>query len=56
MGTLHEDKCIFLSHLPQFLQWKMFQMKVVEKLEVHTLCSVIFFREDVPFIRKCGEI
>jgi hypothetical protein len=28
-----------------FLEWEMFQTKVVEKLKTHILCAVIFFRE-----------
>ena len=35
---------IFLSYLAHFfLERKMFQTKVVEKLETHILCSIIFF-------------
>jgi hypothetical protein len=26
-----------------FLEWAMFQIKVVEKIKTHILCSVIFF-------------
>ena len=38
------------SHLWQylaefFLEWEMFQMKVVEKMKTHILCSVTFFRK-----------
>ena len=31
------------SYLPQFLEWKMFQTKVVEKLETHIFCPSNFF-------------
>ena len=35
---------IFGSYLPQFfLEWKMFQTKVVEKIKTHILCSINFF-------------
>jgi hypothetical protein len=38
------------SHLWQylakfFLEWEMFQIKVVEKIKTHILCSVTFFSE-----------
>jgi hypothetical protein len=38
------------SHLWQylvklFLEWEMFQTKVVEKIKTHILCSVTFFRK-----------
>jgi hypothetical protein len=43
-GTLHEDQFTFLSYLAHFfLEWEMFQTKVVEKLETHVLCWVFFF-------------
>jgi hypothetical protein len=36
----------FRSYLAQlFLKWKIFQTKVVEKLEKNILCSVFFFRK-----------
>jgi hypothetical protein len=28
-----------------FLQWEMFQIKVAEKIKIHILCPVIFFRK-----------
>ena len=35
-----------LSYLTKFyLEWKMFQTKVVEKIKTHILCSVTFFRK-----------
>jgi len=34
----------FWSYLAQFfLEWEMFQTKVVEKIKTHVLCSVTFF-------------
>jgi len=36
----------FWSYLAQlFLEWEMFQTKVVEKIKTHILCSVTFFRK-----------
>ena len=48
------------SHLYQyvtefFLDWEIFQIKFVEKIEEYTLCSVIFFPKIVPFF-KYGKI
>ena len=35
---------IFLSHLAQFfLEWEMFQTRVVEKIKTHIFCSMSFF-------------
>ena len=36
------------SHLWQyltefFLEWEMFQIKVIEKIKIHILCSITFF-------------
>jgi len=43
-GTLHEDQYTFLSHLPQFfLELKMFQIGVVQKVKNRLLNSIIFF-------------
>ena len=40
----------FLSYLAQFfLEWEMFQTKVVEKIKTHILCSETFFYENRPF-------
>ena len=34
----------FLSYLAHFfLEWEMFQTKVVEKIKTHILCSLTFF-------------
>ena len=40
------------SHLWQylaecFLEWKMFEIKVVEKVKIHIFCSVVFFPKTV---------
>jgi hypothetical protein len=29
-----------------FLEWEMFQTKVVEKIKTHVLCSITFFTEN----------
>jgi hypothetical protein len=51
-GTLHEDQYAFLSYLAQFfLERKIFEVKVVEKIKTHILCSIIFFPAVVPFMR-----
>jgi len=33
----------YLSHF--FLEWEIFQIKFLEKIEIHILCSVTFFRK-----------
>jgi len=43
MGILHEDTAHFWSYLAQFLEWKIFQTKVVEKLETHFMLNNFFF-------------
>ena len=44
------------SHLAQFfLEWEMFQTKVVEKIETHILCSVIIFRKSCRLWDNAGE-
>ena len=36
----------FWQYLAEFfLEWEMFQMNEVEKMKVHILCSVTFFRK-----------
>jgi hypothetical protein len=36
----------FLSYLAQFfLEWKMFQTKVLEKTKTHILCSVTYIKK-----------
>ena len=42
----------YLAHF--FLEWEMFQTKVVEKIKTHTLCS--FFSKIVPVMRKYGKL
>jgi hypothetical protein len=39
-----------------FLEWEIFQIKVVEKIKTHILCSVILFPKIVPFMRQCRKI
>jgi len=35
-----------------FLEWEMFQTKIVEKIITHILCSMIFFlKKIVPFMK-----
>ena len=42
----------FWSYLTQFfLEWKMFQTKVVEKIKTHILHSIIFFFEKCAFYK-----
>jgi hypothetical protein len=51
------------SHLWQylaefFLEWETFQIKVVEKIKIHILCSVTFFRISCRLwdnVEKCGR-
>jgi hypothetical protein len=53
MGTVYEYQyTFFLSYLTQlFLEWEMFQTKVVEEIKTHILCSVTFLSRNVPFMR-----
>jgi hypothetical protein len=40
-----------------FLEWEMFQIKVVEKIKTHILCSVTFSRKSCRLwdnVEKCG--
>jgi len=41
----------FLSYLAHFLEWEMFQAKVVEEIKKQILYSIIFFSKIVPFMR-----
>jgi len=41
----------FLPLLANFLEWKMFQTKVVQTTNIHILCSIIIFSKNVPFMR-----
>jgi hypothetical protein len=51
MGTLHEDQStFFLSYFAHFfLEWRMFQTNVVQKIKTHILHSVIF-SNIIPFM------
>jgi len=43
-GTLHEDRyTLLIISRSFFLEWEMFQTKVVEKTQTHILCSISFF-------------
>ena len=57
-GTLHEAFSHLWKFLDEFfLEWEMFQTKVVEKIKVHILYSVTFVPKIVPFrenVEKCG--
>ena len=51
------------SYLAEFfLEWEMFQTKVVEKIKTHILCSVTFLRksyrlwDNVEKYRSAGQI
>jgi len=44
----------YLAHF--FLNWEMFQAKVVEKLKTHILYSIVFFSKVVPFMRQCVKM
>jgi hypothetical protein len=45
-GSLHEDQYTFLSYLAHFfLEWEMFQKKVVDKIKTHICCSKTGFRK-----------
>ena len=50
-GTLHEDQYTFcLSYLVQlFLEWEMFQTKVIEIIKTHILSSINFFENRVVY-------
>jgi len=54
-GTTREDQHTFLIILAEFfLEWKMFQTKVVEKINTHILCSVSL--KIMLFLRWCRRI
>jgi len=41
----------FLSYLSQlFLEWKMFQTKIVEKIKTYFMFNIVF-RKNVPFMK-----
>jgi len=42
-----------------FLEWEMLQIKVVEKIKTHTLCSITFFKKSCCLwdnVEKCGTV
>ena len=47
------------QYLADFLEWEMFQTKVVEKIKIHILCSITFFfrksRRLWDNVEKCEE-
>jgi hypothetical protein len=44
----------YLAHF--FLEWKILQTVVVDKIKTHILCSVMFFLSKIVlFVRKCGK-
>jgi hypothetical protein len=46
MINIHEDLYKFMISLAEFfLEWKMFQTKVVKTIRTHILCSVTFFQK-----------
>jgi hypothetical protein len=46
----------FWSYLVQFfLEWEIFQTKVVEKIKTHILCSVTFFRKSCRLWDNVGK-
>ena len=47
--TLHEDLCTFMLTYRSVLKMRLFQVKVVEKIKTHILCSRNFFSE------KCAD-
>jgi hypothetical protein len=60
-GTLHAEQYTFLSYLPHFfLEWEMFQTKVVKETNTHSLFSNFFFRkscrlwDNVENVVQCG--
>jgi len=56
-GTLLKNQYILLPYLAHFfLEWEIFQAKIIEKIKTHILFSVTFFSIILPFMRKCGEI
>jgi hypothetical protein len=56
-GTLREDQYIFLLYLAYFfLEWEMFQVKIVEKIKIHILCSVTFFEHRAVYKKRWKNI
>ena len=49
-GTLHETCVHILWHFPEFfLEWEMFETKVVEETKTHIFCSVTFYRKSAAY-------
>jgi hypothetical protein len=47
MVTLHENIINLWHYLADFFsEWEMFQIKVVEKIKKHALCTIFFFSEN----------
>ena len=47
-----ETNIHFRSYLAQFfLEWEMFQTKIVEKIKTHLLFSIFIFPQIIPFMR-----
>jgi len=42
-GTLHEHFCTFMTISQFFLEWEMFQTKVVEEIKTDIVFSIFFF-------------
>jgi hypothetical protein len=54
------NTCVPLWYLADFfLEWEMFQTKVVVKIKTHILCSITFFppenRAAYEIVEKCGR-
>jgi hypothetical protein len=43
MGAIPDDLCTFIITLTEFIEWEMFQTKVLEKINSHILCSITVF-------------
>jgi hypothetical protein len=51
-GTLHGDQYTFLAYLILFfLEWEMFQTRIVEKIETHFISDNFIFPKVVLFMR-----
>jgi hypothetical protein len=55
MGTLHQDLWTFMILPEFFLEWEMFHLEVVEKIETHILCSITFSKNHAIY-EQCGKI
>jgi len=53
-GTLHEDVCALMAVHRRIL--RNVSDKCCRKTKEHVFCSIIFFWNIVPFMRKCGKI